>query len=231
MEKKNLKIDNTNPKKIAILSYEKFSNKLLKIAKSLRNDLIISKIHSEQELNNLLLNQDYDLLISFGSSIIVSKKILEIKGLKSVNIHAASPKYPGRDPHHFAVYDNVKKYGATMHFMINKVDEGGIIDVDFFSVKPSVKPNELLIKANDSGLKLFIKLLKNFDKKNYLKVNNKYKWSNKKNTRKDFEKLCNLSFDIDNKEFMKRLNACSFPGYNNLFLNIYGKKFQIITNE
>lgn len=231
MEKKNLNIDNTNPKKIAILSYEKFSNKLLKIAKSVRNDLIISKIHSEQELNNLLLNQDYDLLISFGSSIIVSKKILEIKGLKSVNIHAASPKYPGRDPHHFAVYDNVKKYGATMHFMINKVDEGGIIDVDFFSVKSSIKPNELLIKANDAGLKLFIKLLKNFDKKNYLKVNNKYKWSNKKNTRKDFEKLCNLSFDIDNKEFMKRLNACSFPGYNNLFLNIYGKKFQIITNE
>jgi len=231
LEKKNLNIDNTNPKKIAILSYEKFSNKLLKIAKSVRNDLIISKIHSEQELNNLLLNQDYDLLISFGSSIIVSKKILEIKGLKSVNIHAASPKYPGRDPHHFAVYDNVKKYGATMHFMINKVDEGGIIDVDFFSVKSSIKPNELLIKANDAGLKLFIKLLKNFDKKNYLKVNNKYKWSNKKNTRKDFEKLCNLSFDIDNKEFMKRLNACSFPGYNNLFLNIYGKKFQIITNE
>ena len=231
MEKKNLNIDNTNPKKIAILSYEKFSNKLLKIAKSVRNDLIISKIHSEQELNNLLLNQDYDLLISFGSSIIVSKKILEIKGLKSVNIHAASPKYPGRDPHRFAVYDNVKKYGATMHFMINKVDEGGIIDVDFFSVKSSIKPNELLIKANDAGLKLFIKLLKNFDKKNYLKVNNKYKWSNKKNTRKDFEKLCNLSFDIDNKEFMKRLNACSFPGYNNLFLNIYGKKFQIITNE
>ena len=31
---------------------------------------------------------------------------LEIKGLKSINIHAASPKYPGRDPHHFAIYDN-----------------------------------------------------------------------------------------------------------------------------
>ncbi len=231
MEKRNLKVDNINPKKIAILSYEKFSNKLLKIAESIRNDLKISKIHSKKELNNLLINQNHDLLISFGSSIIVPKKILEIKGLKSINIHAASPKYPGRDPHHFAIYDNVKKYGATMHFMINKVDEGGIIDVEIFSVKSSIKPNELLMNANDAGLKLFKKLLKNFDKKNYLKINNKYKWSNKKYTRKDFEKLCNLSLDIDKDEFMKRLNACSFPGYNNLFLNIDGKKFQIITNE
>ncbi len=231
MEKRNLKVDNINPKKIAILSYEKFSNKLLKIAESIRNDLKISKIHSKKELNNLLINQNHDLLISFGSSIIVPKKILEIKGLKSINIHAASPKYPGRDPHHFAIYDNVKKYGATMHFMINKVDEGGIIDVELFNVKSLIKPNELLMKANDAGLKLFIKLIKNFDKKNYLKVNNKYKWSNKKHTRKDFEKLCNLSIDMDKNEFIKRLNACSFPGYSNLFLNIDGKKFQIITNE
>ena len=109
---------------------------------------------------------------------------------------------------------------------------GGIFfDVEIFSVKSSINPNELLMNANDAGLKLFKKLLKNFDKKNYLKINNKYKWSNKKYTRKDFEKLCNLSDDIEKNEFIKRLNACSFPGYNNLFLNIDGKKFQIITNE
>lgn len=222
---------NSNLKNVGILSSESFSKELCVIAESLRNDLSFVPIFSKDQLQLLFKEKQFELLVSFGSSIIVPKKILDIKVLESVNIHAASPKYPGRDPHHFAVYDSVIKYGATMHFMVNKVDEGGIIDVEFFSVKSLIKPNELLMKANDAGLKLFIRLLKNFDKENYLKVSNKYKWSNKKNTRKDFKKLCNLSFDIDKKEFMKRLNACSFPGYNNLFLNIDGKKFQIITNE
>ena len=228
---KKLQPMNSNQKIVGILSFETFSKELCILADSIRNDLSFIPIFSKDQLQLLFKEKQFELLISFGSSIIVPKKILEIKGLKSVNIHAASPAYPGRDPHHFAVYDNVKKYGATMHFMINKVDEGGIIDVEIFSVKSSINPNELLMNANDAGLKLFKKLLKNFDKKNYLKINKKYKWSNKKYTRKDFEKLCNLSLDIDKNEFMKRLNACSFPGYNNLFLNIDGKKFQIITNE
>ena len=40
--------------------------------------------------------------------------------LTAINIHAASPQAPGGDPHHFAIYDKVKEYGATLHYMTKK---------------------------------------------------------------------------------------------------------------
>ena len=96
---------NSNQKIVGILSFESFSKELCVIAESIRNDLSFVPIFSKDQLQLLFKEKQFELLVSFGSSIIVPKKILDIKGLTSINIHAASPDYPGRDPHHFAVYN------------------------------------------------------------------------------------------------------------------------------
>ena len=88
------------------------------------------------------------ILVSFGTSLIVPTDILDHYAGGVYNIHAASPDYPGRDPHHWAAYDRVNRYGATAHIMTSKVDDGPIVDVEWFDVSPGTRPEELLKKAN-----------------------------------------------------------------------------------
>src|SRR5436190_12579513 len=103
-------------------------------------------------------SQPLDILISFGTSVIVPEAVLNLSAMTPINVHAASPEYPGRDPHHFAVFDGVVTYGATMHVMTRHVDAGPIVDVESFAVGPSWRPVDLLRRANDAGFVLLDRL-------------------------------------------------------------------------
>src|SRR5262249_229160 len=69
-----------------------------------------------EQLTQTALTRD-TWLISHSTSVIVPASVLEVLQGRAVNIHAASPRYPGRDPHHFAIYDGAARYGATAHVM------------------------------------------------------------------------------------------------------------------
>ena len=61
-------------------------------------------LSSQKDLEEAMSSQQYDLLLSFGTGVIVPESILLTPGLVALNVHAASPDFPGRDPHHFAAY-------------------------------------------------------------------------------------------------------------------------------
>src|SRR5688572_2747045 len=87
-------------------------------ALALHAGLQLAGVHaSTPETLEAALASPAAILLSFGTSVIVPDAILRTPGLLPINIHAASPQYPGRDPHHFAAFDGVTEYGATMHLM------------------------------------------------------------------------------------------------------------------
>ena len=104
-----------------------------------------------EALESRFRSEAFDLLLSFGTSVIVLGWILAKPDLTAVNIHAASPQYPGRDSHHFAVYDESTQYGETLHWMTEHVDAGSIIDVELFDVPDDVRPIDLLDKVNEAA--------------------------------------------------------------------------------
>lgn len=163
------------------------------------------------------------LIISYNTSIIIPKEILDIAGL-CINIHAAPPEYPGRDPHHWAIYDGAKRYGATAHIMTEKVDSGPIIDIEEFDVPTDCSPLELRdlsFKASIEILnRLIFKLLRN-ENINSLNRN----WSKNKRTRKMFHEICEIKINIDKEELERRIHAFHVPTYKNIFVNLHGKKF------
>lgn len=166
-----------------------------------------------------------DLVFSFGTSIIVPEKYLTLPGCPAINIHSASPAYPGRDPHHFAVYDSAKTYGATMHYMTKKVDDGPIIDVEFFDVTPSQTPRDLLIKANECSWVLMARLFTWLKDEKEFPLAVQYTWSKQKRSRKDFNALCQIDITIESEELNRRIRAFHVDNYYNLFVTIGGKKF------
>jgi methionyl-tRNA formyltransferase len=167
------------------------------------------------------------LLLSFGTGVIVPSSLLNLPGLLALNVHAASPAYPGRDPHLFAIYDGAKKYGATMHHMTASVDAGPIVDVELFDVQPGATPAKLLEAANSAGCVL----IKRFFAQ--LKVGNPPEridglcWGLRKSTRRMFLEMCKVDSTLSVGEFNRRLMATAMPGYNNLYIELHGHRFLI----
>lgn len=94
-----------------------------------------------------------DVLIAFNSGVIVPPDVLK-RYKRAYNFHGAPPQYPGRDPHHWAVYDRAEWYGVTCHEMTEKVDAGPIIATEAFEIK-GWTPQEIRRYAEGRLLALF----------------------------------------------------------------------------
>lgn len=168
-----------------------------------------------------------DLLLSFGSGVIVPQHILQSPGLTAINIHAASPYFPGRDPHHFALYHEAKRYGATLHYMIDKVDHGRIVDVERFDVPEGISAAELLAMANEAGVELMKRFFIAYAKSGAPAPRDDLTWGGQKSKRSDFVDLCRIDCGTSEAEFLRRMSSTAMPGYNNLFIDIHGYRFRL----
>lgn len=165
------------------------------------------------------------LILSFGTSVIVPKKYLLDAGVLAINIHAASPEFPGRDPHHFAVYQGVRRYGATIHFMTEDVDGGNIIDVEWFDVPPKTEPIELLSKANEKAWVLMSRLFQTLGDGKLPCGSTSLNWTGEKTSRKKFHELCRVDPSISAADFERKKLAVKMPGYSNLYIELHGCRF------
>ena len=54
---------------------------------------------------------------------------------KETKFSSIYSKYRGRDTQHFACYNSERKFGATLHYLTEKIDSGKILDTVEFKVK------------------------------------------------------------------------------------------------
>ncbi|MDB3954069.1 formyltransferase family protein [Alphaproteobacteria bacterium] len=99
----------------------------------------ISKALPNAELTEKLPEGHGLQLVTFGSGIIIPKENLQYWD-GTINFHGASPDYPGRDPHHWAAYEDARSFGATAHAIWPKVDSGPICGQLILGVTPPVSP-------------------------------------------------------------------------------------------
>jgi len=209
-----------------LLMSEAAGHKTLGLAAQADIDLDAIIVSDSDALERSCANP-HNLLLSFGTGVIVAPWILQKPGLLCLNVHAASPQYPGRDPHHFAVYDEAKQYGATMHYMTERVDAGAIVDVELFEVPALVTPKSLLDLANEAGWRLIERLFQRYPENGVPKTLDSITWGERKSTRKMFSELCRIEPTITKEEFGHRYRATAMPGYRNLYVDIHGMRFRI----
>lgn len=115
------------------------------------NDIIRppeSKVDSFNSVSciELLKGFEPDIILSFGIPII-SKKVISIPKFGAINLHGGiSPDYKGGNTIFWALYNNeVALAGATIHYMVEKVDSGKVIS----KVYPSIQrgDNELSVSC------------------------------------------------------------------------------------
>lgn len=179
-----------------------------------------------RDLDGLLLTAGRCLL-SFGTSVVVPAGVLGMFRGGAYNVHGASPEFPGRDPHHWAVYAGAKRFGATAHAMTAKVDDGPIVDVEMFDVEEGYTPADLLNRANEAALRVIERIgpvLARGDRPPELAG---VSWTGTKRSRADFHRMCKIRPDISSEEFGRIFQAFDGGQHNNLTVEIHGRRFRI----
>lgn len=91
-----------------------------------------------------------DWLFNINSTIILSDEILELPQNGALNLHPGPlPAYAGLHTHQWAIRNNEKEFGVTLHWMETGIDTGDIAFQKMFS-----------LTGKETGLSLFLKCLK-----------------------------------------------------------------------
>lgn len=207
------------PRHIVLLTPASQAQKLATLVRQTDPGLRISPVEDILGLDAAVAaGTEPSLLLSFGTGVIVPVGILARFHGQAVNIHAASPAFPGRDPHHFAAYNNVREYGATAHWMTGKVDEGAIIDTELTAVAPECSPDDLLRTADAAAWRLMKRIVPRLVAGDPFPPCDRT-WAGPKRSRRDFLALCHISPEIDAAELIHRVRACASERHRNLYID------------
>jgi methionyl-tRNA formyltransferase len=178
------------------------------------------------DLERLLID-DATTLLAFGSGAIVPRQVLGRLRRPAYNVHAGSPEFPGRDPHHHAVYRGARIYGATLHIMTPKVDDGPIVGVELFPVPENASPAALLAAANEAGFQLIERVGPSLLSSEPLPILPGISWGSTKTRRADLQRLSRVTPLISEAEFDRRFRAFDGGAYDNLTVTLHGRNFRI----
>ncbi len=213
---------------IVILTLPFFKNIIFRLLEKYGEGLRYNFVFNQEELNHVVTHDvgEKSLLISFGTGVLVRKELLDVF-LAAYNFHPASPDYPGLDPHHFAIYDDVCYYGATCHVMEEKVDRGAIVVVERFPVEGSPNAMELLEMALLKTFDLVDKIFCVIFEKNALPQPCGEVWSHRLCTKAQRLQMCHMALSISEEEFQKVYHAFQ-EGVErkNLTIELHGHLFR-----
>lgn len=93
-----------------------------------------------------------DLIFSFNYRRLIGDEILKLAALGAFNMHSSLlPAYRGRVPVHWAIINNEKKSGATLHHMVQQFDAGDIVDQEEVSIGATETSKDVLEKATEAA--------------------------------------------------------------------------------
>jgi len=146
-------------------------------------------------------------LIAFVTAEIVPPSVLARLGYGAFNFHPGPPSYPGWAPAHFALYDEARQFGATLHVMVEQVDAGPIIDVAFFPVPADISVFGLEGLAYAHLAQLFWRWAKSLATDATPPSTLSIEWGSRKYSRRAYRAMCNIPLDIPKEELDRRIKV------------------------
>ncbi len=218
---------------IKILMFSKKQNIFCDYAEAfLKSSLCENEFVSVRGNMDDKLNEEYcyyypEYVISFVSPWIIPSSILNSAKIASINFHPGSPEYPGTGCYNFALYENAKRYGVTVHHMKEKVDTGNIIMTSYFNVSPFETVETLKLKSMNHLLLSFEKILSYIMSDLPLPQSDEI-WKRNPFTRKQMYELFEIDYTKhDSSEVERRIRAAAYPGMAGAFIKTYNKKFYL----
>ena len=176
--------------------------------------------------NKKILNWKGDIIFSFRSYFILSKKFINKAKICAINFHPGPPSYRGIGCVNFALSNNENIYGCTAHLMDKKIDNGKIIDYKIFKISRKNSIDQVLTKTYKTQVKQVSSVIEKLVKENF-RINKLYKnkkWSRKLYTRKELNDLYKIDININKFELQKKIRATKTKKFTP-FIYLFGYKF------
>ena len=171
-------------------------------------------------------------LVGFVTPVVVPKRILDALAFGAYNFHPGPPQYPGWMPAHFAIYDRAAEFGATAHVMIEQVDAGPIVGVEYFPVPPQAGVLKLEQLAYVRIAQLFWNFAPVLANQSEPIRELPVRWSGRKGTRRMHAALCDMPSDISEDELDRRIQAFG-AGHSGVSptITMHGRRFRYAESE
>ncbi len=168
-------------------------------------------------------------LIAFTSPIVVPVDVLDAIGYGAYNFHPGPPSYPGLAPASFAIYQRATIYGATAHVMVEKVDSGPIVGVEFCLIADGATVFDIEMQSFALLAKIFQRLASHIATNPQPLPVLPVRWSTQKSSRRALRAICDIPPDIAADELERRIRAFA----NNHFqvqptITLHGHKFRFV---
>ena len=123
-------------------------------------ELFNSKVAFDEELINIVNQQDVELIILAGYMRILTPIFVSHYFGKILNIHPSLlPKFPGLNTHQRVLNSSDTIHGASVHFVVNKLDSGPIIAQDYVKINHLDTVKSLSIKVLRKEHDLYPKII------------------------------------------------------------------------
>lgn len=102
---------------------------------------------------------DIDWILSFKSDVLLTADELKKARLGAINFHPAPPWYRGIGGYDYAIQRKDLRFGATCHYMNDRIDAGAIIATTDFAISPDETADSLKLTCGSSCLRLLLEVL------------------------------------------------------------------------
>ncbi len=197
---------------------------ILKLAKK-HNIPTLKKSH------DLLSITDIDILLSVQYHDILKEQQIKVAKQIAVNLHMAPlPDYRGCNQFSFAILDNAKEFGSTLHRIEKGIDTGDILFEHRFMIEPNSTVTELYEKTYKSAVYLFKSSIKRIVDGDYVLVPQKSLIAFRGSAfhqRKEIDKIKEIDLSWPTEKIKKQVRATYFPPFSPPFALVDGKKIDI----
>ncbi|WP_299436659.1 formyltransferase family protein [uncultured Rhodospira sp.] len=166
-------------------------------------------------------------LLSVCSPVIVPAEVLAALSGPAYNLHPGPPAYPGLFPAAFALYDGATTFGVTLHEMTPQVDAGAIVAANTVDIPLDMDRVGLEALSRRLALHLLAGMAPALVDLSRPLPTVDMAWSGPARRQADFEALCRLPADVDEREFRRRLRAVGEGPHHALRLSAFGRWFRL----
>lgn len=209
--------------------------------------------YNPNEINKTLINKikkiSPDIIISCYYRKIFPSELILIPRLGIVNIHPSLlPEFRGPVPTAWAIINDKRTTGVTIHKVEKGIDTGGIYAQSKFGIEANETGYELYLRSMQQGLRLFKKNFKKIINEKLkakpqkkggtyygtLKLDTKINWGSSAKNIKNLVRVMALPYSpaytrLDNKYFF--INKCSIYKNKNYIIQAPGKILKIINKD
>jgi methionyl-tRNA formyltransferase len=196
---------------------------------------IDSNIPIIDDLDNILKLDDIDFIISVQYHLILKQKHISIAKKIAINLHMAPlPELRGCNQFSFAIFNDFKEFGTTLHRLEDGIDSGDIIFENRFPIPDNCSVKELYDLTFDKSIVLFEEKILDILNGDYHLIPQSTLLKFRTASiyyRKDISRLKVIDLDLDKEQIIKQVRATAMPGFEPPYALVGGKKIYLIPEE